>query len=123
MPEFVLLVGLLISATSLYLMVRPGQLQGLLARVFNSGWLYGVAMLRLLLGAGLIASAPSVALPGLVELFGWLFALSGLVLVAVPSRPLRAMAEWFGDLSPLATRLWLLLALGFGLFFIFAYST
>ena len=123
MPEFVLMVGLLISATSLYLMVRPGHLRGLLDRVFNSGWLYGVALLRLLLGAGLIASASSVALSGLVELFGWLFALSGLGLVAVPSEPLRAMAAWFGGLSPLASRLWLLLALGFGLFFIAAYSS
>ena len=50
-----------------------------------------------------------------------LFVLGGLGLVAIPAPPLQGMARWFAALSPLATRLWLLLSLIFGLFFIYAY--
>lgn len=121
MPEFVLLVGVLISGVSAYLLFKPVTLGTALERVFNSWWLYGVALLRLLLGAGLIASAQSVALPGVVLACGWLFAFAGLALVAIPAPPLRRMAGWFGGLSMLVTRLWLCLALGFGLFFIAVY--
>ena len=119
MPQFVLMVGILISGVSVYLMLQPARLTGLLDRVFSSWWLYGAALMRLLLGAGLIASADTVALPGLVQAFGWLFVLGGLGLVAIPAPPLRRLAGWFGALSPLATRLWLLLSLFFGLFFIY----
>jgi hypothetical protein len=91
-----------------------------LDRVYGSGWLYGAALLRLLVGAGLIASASSVAMSEIVRGFGWLFALAGLGLVAIPTPPLRRMAGWFGSLSPLAARAWLLLSLSFGLFFIYA---
>ena len=121
MPEFVLVVGALIASTSLYLILQPRQLRVLLDKVFSSWWRFGVALLRLLLGAGLIASAPTVALSKAVEAFGWLFVLGGLGLVAIPAPPLQAMARWFATFSPLATRLWLLLSLAFGLFFIYAY--
>lgn len=121
MPQFVLMVGILISGVSVYLILQPARLAGLLDRVFGSWWLYGAALMRLLLGAGLIASADTVALPGLVQAFGWLFVLGGLGLVAIPVPPLRRLAGWFGSLSPLATRLWLLLSLLFGLFFIYVY--
>ena len=111
----------LISATSLYLLLQPTRLAVLLDTVFGSWWLYGAALLRLLLGAGLIASAHTVALSEAVQAFGWLFVIGGLGLVAIPAPPLRRMAKWFAALSPLATRLWLSLSLLFGLFFIFVY--
>ena len=121
MPQFVLLVGVMISGFSLFLLLRPSRLAGLLDRVFGSAWLYGAALLRLMLGAGLIASAHTVSLAAVVNGLGWLFVLGGLGLVAIPAPPLRRMAAWFGALSPLATRLWLSLSFLFGLFFIYAY--
>ncbi len=121
MSQFVLLVGVLISGASLYLFLQPSRLAGLLDRVFGSWWLYGAALLRLLLGAGLIASAHTVSLAPVVQALGWLFVLGGLGLVAIPAPPLRRMAGWFGSLSPLATRLWLSVSFLFGLFFIYAY--
>ena len=120
MSLLVLLVGLLVSGISLFLIVQPGRMPGLLDKVFGSRWLYAVALLRLLLGAGLIAAASSVAYTSVVSLFGWLFAFSGLMLVVIPTPPLRKMASWFGALSPAMTRLWLSLALLFGLFFVYA---
>jgi len=120
MFQLVLLVGLLVSGISLFLMFQPGRMPGLLDKVFASHWLYAAALLRLLLGAALIASADSVAFSRAVSLFGWLFAFSGMTLVVIPASPLRKMASWFGALSPAVTRLWLSLALLFGLFFVYA---
>ena len=120
MSQLVLLVGLLVSGISLFLIIQPGRMAGLLDKVFGGRWLYAVALLRLLLGAGLIAAADSVAYSSTVSLFGWLFALSGLLLVVISAPVLRKMASWFGALSPTMTRLWLSLALLFGLFFVYA---
>jgi hypothetical protein len=121
MPELVLLVGVLIVGISLYLMVRTAQLRGVVDKVFGTGWLWGAALLRLLLGAALIGSAHTVAYSTAVEVFGWLFAVGGLSLVVVPRPVLQRMAGWFAALSPALTRLWLGAALLFGLFFIYAY--
>jgi hypothetical protein len=121
MPQFVLLVGVLISVTSVYLILQPDRLGPLLDRVFNSWRRYAVALARLLVGAGLIASADTVALPGAVSAAGWLYALAGLGLVALPEPAQRGMVMWFSGLSTLAARVWLLLSLAFGLFLVYCY--
>lgn len=122
MPEVVLGVGILISGVSLYFMACPDRLRLVLDAVFDSRWLYGVALLRLLVGAALIASAASVGYSALVELFGWLFALAGLALLVIPGPLLRRLLGWYTDLSAAMTRIWLGGALLFGLFFIYAWA-
>jgi hypothetical protein len=119
MPQLVLAVGVLIICVSFLLMVRVESMGGLLERVLLSHWRYGAALLRLLLGTVLIASADTVAFPGAVALFGWLFVLGGLALVVVPDSAMRPMVGWFARLSPALARLWLSAALVFGLFFLF----
>ncbi len=119
MPELVVLTGLLVAGVSLFLIARPRLMGDLLERVFGSAWLYGAALLRLLLGAALIASAETVRYSAAVAVFGWLFVLGGLVLVAVPQPVLQRMAGWFGRLSPAPARLWLSVALLFGLFLLY----
>lgn len=120
MPQVVLAIGLAVTSISAYLFLRPVALSGLLDTVFNSRWLYGAALLRLLLGAALLASADTVALPRAVAVSGWLFVLGGLLLVVIPAPPLRRMAAWYAALSATATRAWLCLALAFGLFLVYA---
>lgn len=120
MPQWVLAVGLLVTGSSLFLLVHPGSMTVLLDKVFGTRWLYGAALLRLLLGAALIASAGTVAYPAVVALCGWLFALGALLLVVIPAPALRRMAGWFAALSTVWRRLWLSLALLFGLFLLYA---
>ena len=120
MPEVVLAIGLLVTASSGFLFVYPERLRGLLDTVFGGRWLYGAALIRFLLGAGLIASAETVAFSPAVSLCGWLAVLGGLLLVVIPVPTLLRMAAWFAGLSPLMTRLWLCLAIGFGLFLLYA---
>jgi hypothetical protein len=121
MPELVLLTGVLIVGISLFLIIRTEALPGLLERVFGSGWLYGAALLRFLLGAALIGSADSVAYSAAVQLFGWLFCVAGLALVVFPRQLIRRTTAWFSGLSALPARLWLTASLLLGLFFLAAY--
>ncbi len=120
MPELVLLTGGLIVGISLFLIIRTGALPGLLERVFGSGWLYGAALLRFLLGAALIGSAPTVAYSAAVELIGWLFCASGLALVVFPRPVIRRTTAWFSGLSAFSARLWLTGSLLLGLFLLAA---
>ena len=116
MAGIVLVLGVVLTAGSVYLLFRPDTLRTLLPRVFATRWLYGAALLRLLLGAALIAAAPAVALPGVVAVLGWLFVLGALLLVVVPPRMLRSTVGRFAQLRPLALRLWSGAALALGLF-------
>jgi len=120
MPGFVLVVGVLVAGLSLFLWVRVAVMGAVVERVLGSRWLYGAALLRLLLGAGLIASADAVRYPQAVALLGWLFALSGITLVAIPAPAMRRMVGWFGGLTPVQARLWLSAGVALGLFFVLA---
>lgn len=120
MPEVVLLVGLLVTLPSLLLLIRVELMRSLLQRVFGSRWLFGAALLRLFLGAALIGSAHTVRYPLAVEVCGWLLVFGALMLVVIPAPALRRMAERFANLSAAMTRVWLCLALGFGLWLVYA---
>jgi hypothetical protein len=120
MWEVVLLIGLLITGASLYLMVRTKSALSLIDIVFATRWIYLAALLRLLLGAALIAAASAVKFPQTITVIGWLMALGGLVLVAVPQEPLYKMGLWFAHLPIFLVRTWLLLGLLFGGFMMYA---
>jgi hypothetical protein len=120
MWQWVLAVGVLVTVASTVLWIRPAATAGLLDKVFATRWLYGAALLRLLVGASLIAAANGVAYPRVIAALGWLMALGGLVLVVVPAPAVARMAAWFGRLSPAMSRLWLSTAVLFGLFLIYA---
>jgi hypothetical protein len=120
MSQWVLVLGVVVSIVSGWLWIRPTAMAGLLNKVFGSRWLYAAALLRLLLGASLIAAADAVAYSQVVALLGWLMALGALVLVVVPAPAVAQMAAWFGRLSPAMSRLWLSTAVLFGLFLTYA---
>ena len=110
-----MIAGAFIVAASLYLMLRAQRLTGLVERVYGSHWVYLAALLRLLLGAGLIASAPGVAWPRVIEGLGWLFVLGALALVILPPRVLRRWSRGLVEaLSPWQSRAFLGLALVLG---------
>lgn len=120
MQGFVLMLGVVVSLLGLALLVRPRAMLGLIDKIFDSRWLYLVALVRFLVGAGLIAAAPAVAFSTIVSVLGWLFALGGILLVTIPAPTVRRIASWFTQLPIWQARLWTLLALLLGLFFIYA---
>ncbi len=72
MGEFVLAVGVLLIGATLYLLVRPQALIVLIDQALTTRWLFLVALIRLLLGAALIASASAVGFSGVIAAIGWL---------------------------------------------------
>ena len=114
------MLGVVVSLLGLALLVRPTPMLGLIDKIFDSRWLYLVALVRFLVGAGLIAAAPAVAFAPIVSALGWLFALGGILLVTIPPPTVQRIAAWFTHLPIWQTRLWTLLALLLGLFFIYA---
>ena len=120
MKLFVLSLGLIICAVCLYMMIRPRGLLWLVDRVFEGAWIYLAGLARLLLGAALIAAAPHVAYPLVVELFGWLFALGGLLLVTVPAGVWQRLANWAVNLPSIGIRAGATLGIGMGGFFVYA---
>ena len=98
MWEVILLTGLMMMAASLYLLVRIEHLKGMIDTVLASRWIYLAALLRLMLGAALIASAHTVMYSLAVTVLGWLIAFSGLVLVAIPQ---SAWVDFGGVLAEL----------------------
>lgn len=120
MSAWVLAIGILVCCISAFLLLRPQALPDLLPRVFATRWRYAAALLRLLTGALLLASAASVAFPGPVALLGWLMVLGGLLLVVLPTPVVESSAAWFGRLSVTASRLWLGVGMAMGLFLVYA---
>jgi hypothetical protein len=111
------IVGLLLAALSLLVIAQPARLPQWLSRVLRPPWFYLLALLRLLLGAGLIAAAPETARPALVSATGWLLALAALASLAVPRPAQRRLGARFTALPHWLQRVCLLgpLALGVAL--------
>ena len=120
MAGFVLVLGGLIAAASLVLIASPQRFTGILDEVFGGRWLYAAALVRLLIGAGLIASAQAVRFPGAIAVIGWLAVVGGLALVVIPGPAMSRMTDWVSGLSTGVMRLWLVLALLLGLFLVYA---
>ncbi len=117
--EFVFGVGVIISLLAVALLIRPAVMLGVIEEVFSGRWLYLVALVRFLTGAGLIAAAPAVTFQTAVATLGWLFALGGLLLVSLPVAFVRQVVAWFIALPVWQVRLWVLLAVALGFFLVY----
>jgi drug/metabolite transporter (DMT)-like permease len=105
-------MGLLVLVLSLLVTVSSGPVGAWVATGLKAPWLYLVALLQLLLGAGLIALAASGEHPELVAGAGWVAVLLGLLLVALPAPLLRRFrSQMAAPQPPRYRRLGLLLAL------------
>lgn len=113
MPEFVALCGVVIVAIAVALILKPRPMDGPVARVLTSSWLYLAALLALLAGAGLIAAAGG-AEAALVEAAGWCLVLVALTLVVLSRPAARRLAGWLRASPGWLARLLLAPALLFG---------
>lgn len=119
MAEFVLTVGLLLVGTSLYLVVQPRVMLTLIDQVLTTRWIFLAAVLRLMLGATLIASAQAVKFPEVITAIGWLVAFSGLVLVAVPPGVWDRLNDWLQSLPAVLLRTFTSIGVALGGFLLF----
>ncbi len=86
------LVGGLIAFAGAWMLWRPGDLLTLAGRIEEGTVRYSAALLRLLVGALLLAAAATARYPLIIEVIGWLAALSGLLLVALPPALMHRIA-------------------------------
>ena len=116
----VLVLGFSVAALSIWGIVRPDRLMGLVSSVLERKWgmLLGV-FLRLILGAALIVAAPISAFPYAFEILGWIVILAALGLAIMGQRYTRRLIAWFDRLAAPMIRLWLLLGLAFGGFLVY----
>jgi hypothetical protein len=120
MFEAVLLFAVGIILACLYLLIRTQHMFVLVERILATRWIYLAALFRLLAGAAIIASADAFKYPQVIALLGWLLALGGVVLVAVPQPVWVGLARRLAELPLFLVRVLLLLALCFGGFIVYA---
>jgi len=120
MQYLVMIVGLLFSGLALLVLCQPRRLPLWLGGALRGARLYGIALLRLLLGAGLIAAAPDTSLPLAVSAVGWLLVLTALILVVIPAPTARRVGQRFAAGPPWRTRLCMLGPLALGLLLLVA---
>ena len=120
MFEAVLLFGVVIVLACIFLLIRAQQLSVFAERILATRWIYLAALLRLLVGAAMIASAQAFKYSQVITLLGWLLALGGVVLVAVPQPVWVNLAGRLADLPLSVVRLLLVLGLCFGGFIVYA---
>ncbi|MEM1112349.1 MAG: hypothetical protein AAGI11_10620 [Pseudomonadota bacterium] len=120
MSLFVLLLGSVLVLIGLAVVAKPQLLPAMAGTIFTGRWLYPAALARLLIGAGLIAAAPHVALSGLVAALGWLAALGAMLLVTLPLPLWKGLAQWGEGLPGSVLRVVGLSVLAVGLLFVYA---
>lgn len=120
----VLVAGVALCSFALWGIFAPQKLLQFVKSMMDTNWgIYVAVIIRLILGAALIVSAPSSRFPMLFVIVGWIAivaAVTGVILGRARLR--RFVAWWFRWFTPLGVRLWLLIAVAFGAFLIYGAS-
>ena len=98
------LVGVLIALVGLVSMADPSITVAFAGRLRTTGALYGVAAVRVLMGAALIWGARGSRMPGTLLVIGALMILGGLVTPFFGIERIQALVAWFASLGPVLTR-------------------
>lgn len=120
MSAAVLIFAVIVVLACIFLLVRTQYFFMLAEQVLATRWIYLAAILRLLIGGAIIASAHAFAYPQVIAALGWLLAFSAIVLVSVPQPVWVGMAERLASAPLTVVRFLLVLGLCFGGFIVYA---
>ena len=120
MPLVALALGLAIAVLGILSIVSPESLVAMLRHLQTPAGLYFGAGFRMVLGISLFLSAPSSRYPDILRVLGPFFIVAGLILPLFGLEFFRSAIDAFLSLGGWATRVWGLVALGFGLFIVYA---
>jgi hypothetical protein len=108
-------LGAFLCAFSIWGLYAPARLCKFAIDFIKKDWAIAVAVIgRLALGAALIGAAPASRLPEFFHVFGWLAIVAAVVMLFMGRDRLLKLGAWFGRLSNLVIRVWLMFALLFG---------
>ncbi|HUF74194.1 MAG TPA: hypothetical protein VMR74_15025 [Gammaproteobacteria bacterium] len=112
--------GVLIVVASLWGLVAPQSLVGLVRRVASNTAGLGFAVgIRILLGAALLTAAQVSRFPTAFTVLGWVAIVAAIGLLIMGRGRMAQLVNWVSRWSPTAIRAWLVLGLLFGAFLIF----
>ncbi len=112
--------GLFVACLGAAGLASPSALLDLVTRAQTRMGLYGIAALRLAVGAALLLAAPRGRAPLLLQVVGVLALVSGAITPLFGVERFRAILDWFRRRSPGWVRGWSLCVLGFGLGLVWA---
>jgi hypothetical protein len=100
----------------------PRKLLQWVQEMMDADWgIYFAVIVRLALGVALIISAPDSRFPLAFGILGWVAIVAGVAAVFIGRARLRRFINWWLErFSPASTRLWVMIALAFGGFLIYA---
>jgi hypothetical protein len=122
MQIVVMLLGILVAAIGGLGIVYPAALMRFVATWQSPPRLYVAALMRLLFGIVLIVAAPSCRASGIVRAIGILAVIAVIVFFLLGTERSRSIIRWWSNRSTWFTRLWAAIAMGFGVFLIYAGS-
>jgi hypothetical protein len=115
-------IGVLLMLGSVLIFARPGGFVRFAQEVLQGRLRYLAALLRLLFGVVLLATAVASRYPLVFEVLGWLFALGGLLLVVWPPALLERIAGLIERIPVWVVRLVAPLVFVFGGFIFYGFT-
>jgi len=100
--------------------VSPTKLLGIVRHFESQAGIYVAAVLRVIMGAALLFSAPTSRFPGIVRILGIIILVAGLITPLIGRERFRRILQWWFARRPAFMRVWAACALGFGLFLAYA---
>jgi hypothetical protein len=111
-------VGLLLAAVGLLGTLAPARLASLVASADPIVLSRVGGIVRVVLGALLLAAAPTTRHPGAVALLGGVTRAAGLVLLILDRPRAGRLLAWWRSLTPLGLRAWCACAAALGAFLV-----
>jgi hypothetical protein len=120
MTLIALILCLFITAVAAVGVVSPPRLLGVLRKTEKIRGLIILGVLRVVLGIALIFSAPTSRAPELIGIVGVIVIIRGVTLPLIGVDRVRRLLEWVSAKGPGFLRGWALLAMGIGVWLLYA---
>jgi hypothetical protein len=116
----VLVIGLFVALIGGVGVVAPQVLQGISRYTVTPLGLYLASAFRIFVGVALVRGAAASRAPGLLRVLGFIAIGAGIVTLLLGVARAREIVNWWLGQGPVLIRLWPGIALGFGVFLVWA---
>ncbi len=114
MPVLIRIIGIAAIAAGIVFLFRPEAMKSLTRFLRRGKRIYGMGVLRLLIGSVFLLGASRCRLPGAVIALGVLSLAGGIVIFFLGSNRLNSLLEWEQNRSTAVLRLFALAAITVG---------
>ena len=116
----VFVFGIAVCVFSVWGLFTPARLCTFAIEIMDKSWgIWAAVFGRLFFGVTLVIAAPASQFPHLFNVLGLIAIAAAAIIPFMGRGGLRSLAAWFGRLSNMVIRVWLLFALAFGAFLIY----